>query len=242
MRHWTVSLLRDGRTSREWHVWAETLTIGSHGAAKVRLPLPVEPWALRLTELAEPSTFELAEFTVRVADTTLERTTLWERAQVRIETAAHAKEVLSASEPAQPSTLRTAFAALCLAGITHLTAEHFAADRQDSAIPSAGPALAYSRTSPEAPFVVRPPAPSASTGTLAAGIGSNPAPKSALSSIVLVPSPQQAGYASNGGAPLPLDLEVHHPSPQHASASISWPPGSTRSWKSVDQPPPEPPH
>jgi len=242
MRHWTVSLLRDGRTSREWHVWAETLTIGSHGAAKVRLPLPVEPWALRLTELPEPQLFEIGEYLVRIADTTAERTTLWERAQVRIETATHAQDVASRTEPAQPSTLRTAFAALCLAGITHLTAEHLAADRQDSAVPSAGPALAYARTSPEAPFVVRPPAPSASTGTLAAGIGTNPAPKSAPTSIVLVPSPQQTGYAPNSGAPLPLDLEVQHPSPQHASASATWPPGASRSWKSLDQPPPEPPH
>jgi len=48
MRYWKVSLVHEGRTAREWHLRTETLTVGSNGANAVRLPPPVEPFALRL--------------------------------------------------------------------------------------------------------------------------------------------------------------------------------------------------
>lgn len=248
MRHWTVSLLRDGHTSRQWHVWSDVLTVGSHGAAKVRLPLPVEPWALRLTELAEPSHFQVGEYLLLVQDTTTERATLWERAQVRMDTLA--RQTNPPQRPdLHPTPWGTAVLALCLAGLTHWTAEQFAsspsADR-DTTRPSvqSAPSTAISPPQPASPF-----APAAvqalasrQPGTGLADVGRGPVPASVGTSIVVKPPQQKAPGSSGGSSDLAKDLAP--PSPQHLPSVVSapWPAAGSRSWESLDQPPPEPPH
>jgi len=247
MRHWTVSLLRDGRTAREWHVWAETLTVGSHGAAKVRLPVPVEAWALRLTELAEPQEFDVGEFHLRIADTTTERTSLWERAQIRIETAAsHAQEVPATSD-SHPGALRTAVAALCLAGITHWAAERLAPDHESH---MAHPTSELGEgirpiTAPQAPFAISPihsGSVPATANAFLLNVGCSKAPNSALVGIVSNPTPQQMGFSQGGSASAASDLVLSHDASHGNLALPSWSHDGKRSWESLDQPPPEPPH
>lgn len=247
MRHWTVSLLRDGRTSRQWHVWSDVLTVGSHGAAKVRLPLPVEPWALRLTELAEPSQFQVGEYLLLIQDTTTERATLWERAQVRMDTVArqtnpHARPDL------HPTPWGTAILALCLAGLTHWTAEQFASTQTaDETSPrqtvqQPGPSSAIAAPQPSAPFAPAQALASRPSGSVAEGIGRGVVPASVGTSIV-VESPHQKSRGSSGGSS-DLAKDLAPPTSQHVQSVVSapWPAAGSRSWESHDQPPPEPPH
>lgn len=246
MKHWTVSLVRGGKVSREWHVWAETLTVGSHGAAKVRLPLPAEPWALRLTELAEPQVFQVAEFTLRIADTTAERGRLWERAQVRIVTAADRLEYEGRTgAPAGPSTLKTAVTALCLAGLTHFVAESLAdkdPDLLEARTSSVSASAAVSIEAPAAPFTVRDT--SAAPRDLAAlesRVAASKAPSAVMSGILSVPvgHPQLVQQGSGGGAyaTTPESLSL-----AGATASATRRDRYAQEWESLDQPPPEPPH
>lgn len=245
MKHWTVSLLHEGSVAREWHVWAETLTVGSHGAAKVRLPLPAEPWALRISELPEPQTFQVAEFTLRISDTTAERTRLWERAQVRIEVARLRAECEPEdSVPTGPSTLHTAVTALCLAGLTHWLGE-LLADRDPQALelqavtslavaarPIEGPrspfALCDSVASPE--IVVN----------LAAGIAKSKAPL-VVRTVILSASSTHPRRTSQGSGDGLFALAPDDPQ-RTALALASRLDHGPETWESLDQPPPEPPH
>lgn len=248
MRHWTVSLLRDGHTSRQWHVWSDVLTVGSHGAAKVRLPLPVEPWALRLTELAEPSDFQVGEYLLHIQDTTTERATLWERAQVRMDTVA--RQTNPPQRPdLHPTPWGTAVLALCLAGLTHWTAERFAsspADDQSSSRPSVSSAASAGITAaqPAAPFAATPvqvlDSGLAGSGLGAVGRGAAPA---AVGTSIVVKSSHQAPSGGNGPSS-DLGKDLAPPPSSHASSVVSapWPAAGSRSWESRDQPPPEPPH
>jgi len=244
MKHWTVKMLREGTVSREWHVWAEALTVGSHGAAKVRLPPPVEAWALRLTELREAETFQIGEFTLLIADTTAERSRLWERAQIRIETEQKAADRRIEIPTVAPSTLRTTIAALVLAGITQWVAESMA----DRSAPESSPSTPdISWTAPEAtpvaPYAAAPTAPSA-TGQdkLDAGIASAKAPASVRLAIVASPTPQQVGHIPSGHGSGLYALDPFADLPQTSLALASWPSSGAVSWDSRDQPPPEPPH
>lgn len=246
MKHWTVSLVREGKVSREWHVWAETLTVGSHGAAKVRLPLPAEPWALRITELPEPQVFEVAEFTLRIADTTAERGRLWERAQVRIVTAADRLEQGEIPNgPAVPSTLKTAVTALCLAGLTHFLAESLA-DKEPDFLEVRSSSVSAPATisieTPTAPFAVRDTsAAPRDLASLGRRVAASKAPSVVMSGILSAPvtHPQMAHQGSGAGAyattPEALSLAA-------ATASAARRDGYAQEWESLDQPPPEPPH
>lgn len=247
MRHWTVSLLREGHTSRQWHVWSDVLTVGSHGAAKVRLPLPVEPWALRLTELAEPSQFQVGEYLLLIQDTTTERATLWERAQVRMDTVARQTNP-QARPDLHPTPWGTAVLALCLAGLTHWTAEQFAST-QTAGDPSSrptlqqpGPSSAIAAPQPAAPYAPVKALASQPSGSLTSGIGRGLVPTSVGTSIV-VESPHQKSQGGSGGTS-DLGKDLAPPAPQHVQSVVSapWPAADSRSWESRDQPPPEPPH
>lgn len=247
MRHWTVSLLRDGHTSRQWHVWSDVLTVGSHGAAKVRLPLPVEPWALRLTELAEASQFQVGEYLLHIQDTTTERTSLWERAQVRMDAVARQPNP-NARPDLHPTPWGTAVLALCLAGLTHWTAEQFAsthsADEASSrpTVQQAGPTSAIAAPQPAAPFAAAPSLASRPSGSATEGIGRGMVPANVGTSIV-VESPQQKSRGTSGGSS-DLAKDLAPPATHHVPSvvSASWPDAGSRSWESLDQPPPEPPH
>ena len=119
MRYWKVSLLGEGRTTREWHVRSETLSIGSNGANNVRLPPPVEAFALRLEEVAAPETHVIGPFLLRIEDESEERVRLWNLAQERIE---HAREAFVETPRETPATSRIVLAAFALVGLTNITA------------------------------------------------------------------------------------------------------------------------
>lgn len=246
MRHWTVSLVREGCVSRQWHVWADTLTIGSHGAAKVRLPLPVEPWALRLSELPEPRIFQLAEYVVEVADTTSERTRMWERAQVRIEHARVRTE--REAEPAAstlPGTWQTAVTALLLAGATQWLADTLA--RPENRPPELRPA-GVERSIVPVPSVVRSPFEILDRDVIASASGSvlqrTPSVRIASGSAsqrIAAPAPS-ARHASHGSWTESSPWAPESGIPRTALASASWPESGPDAWESLDQPPPESPH
>ena len=247
MRHWTVSLLRDGHTSRQWHVWSDVLTVGSHGAAKVRLPLPVEPWALRLSELSEATEFQVGEFLLRIQDTTIERANLWERAQVRMEHVSRQPDTLHRSD-LHPTPWGTAVLALCLAGLTHWTAEQFASSPsqdQDTPRPSVQQiAPAPSVTQPIAPFAP-PPLQTLNLGNPSSGndgIGRSAAPARVGTSIVAKSTSHAPSASSSGSSDLAKDLASPAQPLVHSAVSAPWPAADSRSWESLDQPPPAPPH
>lgn len=117
MKYWKVSLLREGRCARQWHVRAEVLTVGSHGSNKVRLPPPVEAYALQVAELAEPETHEVGPFTLLIEDETHERNQLWSVARTRVEEAVSAAAVAPREAPVP---VRVAIATFTLLGLTNL--------------------------------------------------------------------------------------------------------------------------
>ncbi|QQS06331.1 MAG: hypothetical protein IPK50_05405 [Fibrobacterota bacterium] len=120
MRYWKVSLLHQGRTAREWHVRAEVLTVGSHGSNTVRLPPPVEAFALRLEDLPETPTVQVGDFLLKIEDETRLRNTLVNRAQQRFD---QAELMVAAELPREAhSPARILITAFTLAGLTHLTA------------------------------------------------------------------------------------------------------------------------
>lgn len=247
MRHWTVSLLRDGHTSRQWHVWSDVLTVGSHGAAKVRLPLPVEPWALRLSELPEATDFQVGEFLLRIQDTTTERANLWERAQVRMENVSRQPDTLRWPD-LHPTPWGTAVLALCLAGLTHWTAEQFAStpaqdqDASRQSVQQLAPAPSFSQ--PAAPFAP-PPLQTLTLGIPTSGndgIGRGTAPTRVGTSIVVKSTSHAPSGSSSGSSDLAKDLAAPAQPLVHSVVSAPWPAADSRSWESLDQPPPEPPH
>jgi len=117
MKYWKVSLLREGRCARQWHVRAEVLTVGSHGSNKVRLPPPVEAFALQLSELGEAMTQEVGPFTLLIEDETHERNQLWSVAKSRVEEAVSAAAVAPREAPVP---VRVAIATFTLLGLTNL--------------------------------------------------------------------------------------------------------------------------
>ncbi len=120
MRYWKVSLLHDGRTAREWHVRAEVLTVGSHGSNTVRLPPPVDAFALRLEDIPDTDTVQVGSFLLRIEDETRLRKALVNRAQKRFE---EAELHVAAELPREAnSPARILVAAFTLAGLTHIAA------------------------------------------------------------------------------------------------------------------------
>ncbi len=119
MKYWKVSLLHEGRTAREWHVRAEVLTVGSHGSNKVRLPPPVEAFALQFSELPEATTFEVGPYTLVVEDETHQRNAMWTDARSRVQEAVSAASVAPRETPVP---VRAAIAACTLLGLTNLVA------------------------------------------------------------------------------------------------------------------------
>ena len=99
MKYWKVSLLREGRCARQWHVRTEVLTVGSHGSNKVRLPPPVDAFALQISELSEAETHEVGPFTLLIEDETHQRNELWSVAKVRVEEAVSAAAVAPREAP-----------------------------------------------------------------------------------------------------------------------------------------------
>lgn len=55
MRSWTVTLMRNGRSQRQWHLRGESVSIGALPGCNVRLPRPA-PDLLARIETAAPST------------------------------------------------------------------------------------------------------------------------------------------------------------------------------------------
>lgn len=118
MHHWKVSLLREGRIAREWHVRADTLTVGSHGSNLVRLPPPAGAFALRVESAPEPFEAEVDGFRLLVEDETELRRVLWRESRDRVEAQAFASEIVVPDERSSPA--RAAFLALAVVGIARL--------------------------------------------------------------------------------------------------------------------------
>lgn len=117
MKYWKVSLLREGRCARQWHVRAEVLTVGSHGSNKVHLPPPVEAFALQVADSTDGMICEVGPYTLRIEDETRERSTLWSEARVRVD---HAISAASEAPREAPVPVRAAIAAFALLGLTNL--------------------------------------------------------------------------------------------------------------------------
>jgi|GEM_PF-1851445 len=117
MKYWKVSLLREGRCARQWHVRSEVLTVGSHGSNKVRLPPPVQAFALQISELDDSQTHEIGPFTLLIEDETHQRNELWTEARTRVEVAASAMAVAPREAPVP---VRVAIATFTLLGLTNL--------------------------------------------------------------------------------------------------------------------------
>jgi hypothetical protein len=93
------------------------LTVGSHGSNKVRLPPPVEAFALQFSELSEAQTCEVGPFTLLVEDETHERSEMWSEARSRVNDAVSAA---SAAPREAPVPIRAAIAVFTLLGLTNL--------------------------------------------------------------------------------------------------------------------------
>ena len=208
MKYWKVSLLREGRCAREWHVRAEVLTIGSHGSNKVRLPPPVESFALQFSELAQVETHQVGPFSLVVEDETHQRNELWTVACTRVEEA-----VSAASEAPReaPVPIRIAIATFTLLGLTNLAGSLFLDGRPEvmreyerthpalvgmprTGAPVPAPAAIFVAPIPERLALVAA-TPAKPTSLLFATAA---APQSVASSIVLVPQTPSIPTSSPG--------------------------------------------
>lgn len=107
LHHWKVSLLKDNRITREWSIWASTLTVGSHPTSKVILPPPFAPSAVEVSgngqytvtnysgasrsgsvNLQDAVRFELDGWSFDIVDNTPFRSALWAKARERMALAA----------------------------------------------------------------------------------------------------------------------------------------------------------
>jgi len=85
MRHWKITLMRDGRSQRQWHLRGDKVTVGSHPSCNVRLPRPA-PEVLATLEGALPDACEFGwdDSVVLVEDVTSGMNSLLRQAKVRI--------------------------------------------------------------------------------------------------------------------------------------------------------------
>lgn len=119
MRHYSITLERHDRSVRQWSVWAETLTVGSHPRSALVLPEPIAPHA---AVLEHDGVLELPIGRLLVHDDTPLREHLWTKARERMALA----RKLEWREPGAHDRKRTlAMAALSLFGLLGLGAMGF---------------------------------------------------------------------------------------------------------------------
>lgn len=119
MRHYSITLERQDRSVRQWSVWAETLTVGSHPRSALVLPEPIAPHA---AVLEHDGVLELPIGRLLVHDDTPVREHLWTKARERMALARR----LEWREPgANDRKRKLALAALSLFGLLGLLAMRF---------------------------------------------------------------------------------------------------------------------
>lgn len=97
MRSWTVTLMRNGRSQRQWHLRGESVSIGALPGCNVRLPRPAPDLLARIETSPAPSTeipWEDAVLVVEDVSNLVEAVRT--RAQERLDTAAP-REICSSS-------------------------------------------------------------------------------------------------------------------------------------------------
>ena len=119
MRHYSITLERQDRSVRQWSVWADTLTVGSHPRSALVLPEPVAPHE---AVLEHDGVLELPIGRLLVHDDTPIREHLWAKARERMALA----RKLEWREPGANNHKRAlAMAALSLFGLFGLVAMGF---------------------------------------------------------------------------------------------------------------------
>ena len=119
MRHYSITLERQDRSVRQWSIWADTLTIGSHPRSALVLPEPIAPHE---AVLEHDGVLELPIGRLLVHDDTPIREHLWAKARERMALA----RKLEWREPGAHDRRRTlAMAALSLFGLFGLMAMGF---------------------------------------------------------------------------------------------------------------------
>jgi len=111
MKHFTVRLSVPARQTRQWSIWADTLTVGSDPRCALVLPAPVAP---RLGAFLRDAILDLPFGRLEVLEDTPDRLDRWEDARARIARA----RLLECREPGEQS--RNARAAV-LAGMGFLS-------------------------------------------------------------------------------------------------------------------------
>jgi len=119
MRHYHVTLERQDRSVRQWSIWADQLTIGSHPRSALVLPSPI---ATHAAVLEHDGVLDLPIGRLLVHDDTPMRESLWAKARVRMTLA----RKLEWSEPgAQDRRRSLALAALSAFGLLGLVGMRF---------------------------------------------------------------------------------------------------------------------
>lgn len=89
MRHWKITLMRDGRSQRQWHLRGEAVSVGALPTCSVRLPRPAPDLLLEVAGAqAEPIQVPWNDAILLVEDVTCTVDSLLRQAKVRIETEA----------------------------------------------------------------------------------------------------------------------------------------------------------
>lgn len=85
MRHWKITLMRDGRSQRQWHLRGESVTVGALPTCQVRLPRPA-PDVLAEVKGAQsiPQEFQWNDAVILIEDVTCTADSLLRQAKVRI--------------------------------------------------------------------------------------------------------------------------------------------------------------
>lgn len=85
MRHWKITLMRDGRSQRQWHLRGESVTVGALPTCQVRLPRPA-PDVLAEVKGAQnaPQEFQWDDAVILIEDVTCTADSLLRQAKVRI--------------------------------------------------------------------------------------------------------------------------------------------------------------
>jgi len=119
MRHYNITLERQDRSVRQWSLWANSLTIGSHPRSALVLPAPV---AMHAAVFEHDGVLDLPMGRLLIHEDTPMRESLWVKARERMTLA----RKLEWKEPGTRDKRRSlALAALSLFGITGLAAMQF---------------------------------------------------------------------------------------------------------------------
>lgn len=129
MRHWKITLMRDGRSQRQWHLRGEAVSVGALPTCSVRLPRPAPDLLLEVAGAqSEPIQVPWNDAILLVEDVTCTVDSLLRQAKVRIETEAP-------RENWNPQRIPATLVSLCLLLLAALISP-FLADQRPEALRS----------------------------------------------------------------------------------------------------------